>query len=182
MYYDVIMAGFGGQGILMIGDLLALTAMREGRQVTWMPSYGVEMRGGTANCTVVVSDKRIGSPVTSRPYSAIVMNKPSLDKFAPRIRKEGVLVANASFMKESDLDRDDLNSVFIPALDLAAELGNEKMASMIALGAYIEMTKIIELENAVEALRKTLPEKRQHLVAINEKALQCGRDFAISKK
>ncbi len=178
MYYDVMMAGFGGQGILMIGDLLALTAMRDGKHVTWMPAYGVEMRGGTAYCTVVVSDKRIGSPITGHPYSAIIMNKPSLDKFAPTVRAGGVLVANASLMKAEDLTRGDIDAVFIPALDLAMELGDQRMASMIALGAYIEKTNIITLEAAIAALDSTLPEKRKKLLPLNISALERGRDFA----
>jgi 2-oxoglutarate ferredoxin oxidoreductase subunit gamma len=182
MYYDVMMAGFGGQGILMIGDLLALTAMNEGRHTTWMPSYGVEMRGGTANCTVVISDKRIGSPITARPHSAVIMSKPALEKFAPRIRPGGVLVANASFMKPEDAGRDDLQAVFIPAVGLATELGNERTASMIALGAYIEKTGIVTLEDAVAALDSTLPEKRKKLLPINVAALERGRDFVRNGK
>lgn len=182
MYYDVIMAGFGGQGILMIGDLLALTAMNEGRHVTWMPSYGVEMRGGTANCTVVISDKRIGSPITGRPHSLIIMNKPSLEKFAPSARPGGVLIANASFMKPSDLYRSDLDAVFIPTVEMAAEFGDVRMASMIALGAFIEKTGVVTLEDAVSALDSTLPEKRKKLLPLNVKALEAGRDFARNTK
>jgi len=178
MYYDVLMAGFGGQGILMIGDLVALTAMRDGKHVTWMPSYGVEMRGGTANCTVVISDKRVGSPITSHPYSLIIMNKPSLGKFAPRLRSGGVLVANGSMMSASDLERDDIDAVFVPALDMAMELGDQRMASMIALGAYIEKSKVVTIENAIAALESTLPEKRKSMLPLNMKALEAGRDFA----
>lgn len=178
MYIDVMMAGFGGQGILMIGDLLALTAMRDGKHVTWMPAYGVEMRGGTAYCTVVISDKRIGSPITGHPQSLIAMNKPSLDKFAPTLRPGGVAIANASFMKSADLTRTDLDAVFVPALDMAMELGDQRMASMIALGAYVEKTGVITLENAIAALDSTLPEKRKSLLPLNIKALEAGRDFA----
>jgi 2-oxoglutarate ferredoxin oxidoreductase subunit gamma len=178
MYYDVMMAGFGGQGILMIGDLLALTAMRDCKNVTWMPAYGVEMRGGTANCTVVISDKRIGSPITGRPYSMIAMNKPSLEKYSPTVRTGGIVIANASFMKPSDLTRTDLNAVFVPALDMAMELGDQRMSSMIALGAYIEKTGVITLENAIAALDSTLPEKRKSMLPLNIKALETGRDFA----
>ncbi|HOX28916.1 MAG TPA: 2-oxoacid:acceptor oxidoreductase family protein [bacterium] len=182
MYYDVLMAGFGGQGILMIGDLLALTAMREDKHVTWMPSYGVEMRGGTANCTVVISDRRIGSPITGRPYSLIAMNKPSLEKFAPIVRPGGLIIGNATFMAASDLSRKDVDAVFIPTLDLANEIGDQRMASMIALGAFIDKTGVVTLENAVSALESTLPEKRKHLLPLNRKALECGRDFARNGK
>lgn len=182
MYYDVLMAGFGGQGILMIGDLIALTAMRDGKHVTWMPAYGVEMRGGTANCTVVISDNRIGSPITLHPYSLIIMNKPSLGKFAPTMRPGGVLVANGSMMQESDLERDDVDSVFIPTMDMAMEIGDARMASMIALGAYIEKTGLVTIENAIAALESTLPEKRKAMLPMNMKALEAGRDFARANK
>ena len=178
MYMDVMMAGFGGQGILMIGDLLALTAMLDGRHVTWMPAYGVEMRGGTANCTVVISDKRIGSPITGRPHSLVAMNKPSLDKYAPNVRAGGVVIANASFMKPEDLTRADLDAVFVPALEMALELGDQRMSSMIALGAYIARTGVVTLDAAVAALDSTLPEKRKGLLPLNIKALEAGRDFA----
>ncbi|MEW5947554.1 MAG: 2-oxoacid:acceptor oxidoreductase family protein, partial [bacterium] len=146
---DVIIAGFGGQGVLLIGDLLALTAMNEGRNVTWMPSYGVEMRGGTANCTVVVSSERIGSPITGAPCSVIAMNPPSLAKYEPMIEPGGLLVANRSFIRPEDSSRDDIDRIFVPTSEIAFEIGDGRLASMVALGAFIEKTSVILLENAI---------------------------------
>ena len=179
MYYDVIMAGFGGQGILLIGDLLAYTAMREGRHVTWMPSYGVEMRGGVANCTVVISSERIGSPITGTPCSAIVMNRPSLDKYAPRVKPGGVLIVNGSFIKAEDVPRSDLDALVLPTSEIALEIGDGRLASMVALGAFIEKTRCVTLENAIAALSNIIPLKRHHLLPINEQALRSGSQFAL---
>ncbi|MEW6201973.1 MAG: 2-oxoacid:acceptor oxidoreductase family protein [bacterium] len=179
MYHDVIMAGFGGQGILLIGDLLALTAMNEGRHVTWMPSYGVEMRGGVANCTVVISSERIGSPITGSPYSAIVMNRPSLLKFAPRVKSGGVLIVNGSFMTAEDVPRSDLDALTVPTSEIALEIGDGRLASMVALGAFIEKTRCVSLENAIAALGEVVPPKRHNLLPINEEALRAGSRFAL---
>ena len=179
MYYDVIMAGFGGQGILLIGDLLALTAMNEGRHVTWMPSYGVEMRGGVANCTVVISSERIGSPITGSPYAAIVMNRPSILKFAPRVKSGGVLIVNGSFMTAEDVERNDLDALIVPTSEIALDIGDGRLASMVALGAFIEKTRCVSLENTVTALGDVIPPKRHHLLPINEEALRVGSRFAL---
>lgn len=178
MYFDVIMAGAGGQGILMIGDLLALTAMREERQVTWMPAYGVEMRGGTANCTVVVSDEPIGSPITAHPYHAIIMNRPSIQKYMPTVRPGGVMLVNGTFVPPEDVTRTDLDVIMIPTAELAREIGDGRLASMIALGAFVERTGIVKPEGLIGALKETLPAKRHHLLPMNEQAIERGRAFA----
>jgi 2-oxoglutarate ferredoxin oxidoreductase subunit gamma len=178
MYHDVIMAGFGGQGILMIGDILALAGMIEGRNVTWMPSYGVEMRGGTARCTVVVSDERIGSPITGKPYGILVMNKPSLDKYETWVKPGGIIVANAMFMKETDVTRTDIKTLLVPTGDLAAEAGDARAASMVALGAYAEMSQVALPDGLIEAVKQTFTGRKQKLVPVNVKALEAGREFA----
>ncbi|MBE0602950.1 MAG: 2-oxoacid:acceptor oxidoreductase family protein, partial [Deltaproteobacteria bacterium] len=136
MTKDIIMAGFGGQGILMIGNLLALTAMEEGKNVTYLPSYGVEMRGGTANCTVIISDEEIGSPVVWKPGSLVIMNGPSLEKYLPNLQPGGELVINSSLVDEKKVDRTDVRLFPVAADEIARnKIGSRQMASMIALGA-----------------------------------------------
>lgn len=178
MYHDVIMAGFGGQGILLIGDILALAGMIEGKHVSWMPAYGVEMRGGTANCTVVVSDERIGSPVTAKPGGILVMNKPSLIKYESWVAPGGTLVANATFMKREDVTRGDVKITLVPTTEIAAELGDQRASSMVALGAYAQMTDVVKIESINAALEETLTGRKAKLVPLNVKAVQSGFDFA----
>ncbi len=175
MHHDVIMAGFGGQGILMIGNVLAVAALRNGYRVTFFPAYGVEMRGGTANCTVTISDREIGSPVTSRPLGVIAMNEPSVAKFGPRVRPEGVVVVNASLVSEEAFARDDARVLRVRCNDIAADLGDPRLASMVALGAYVEATGVVPVERVFEALPEVLPEKAHRLIPLNEKAVEAGR-------
>jgi 2-oxoglutarate ferredoxin oxidoreductase subunit gamma len=178
MYHDVIMAGFGGQGILMIGDILALAGMYEGRHVTWMPSYGVEMRGGTARCTVVISDERVGSPITGIPRGCLVMNKPSLDRFESWVAPNGLLVANAAFIKPEDITRTDIAALLVPTIEIANEVGDARTASMVALGAYMAMSGVVEYKSVVRALEETFSGKKAKLVPINAKAVTYGGDYA----
>jgi len=178
MQHDVIMAGFGGQGILMIGNLLAVAGLRQGLHVTFFPSYGVEMRGGTANCTVTLSDREVGSPVTSRPTGVIGMNEPSVVKFAPRIQAGGCLVYNSSLVPDGVLDRDDVKILAIPCNDIAIELGDGRLASMVALGAYAEATGVVTQKSIEEALLEVLPAKAHELIPLNLQALKMGRERA----
>ena len=180
MYYDVIMAGFGGQGIMLIADMLALVAMKEDKNVTWMPAYGVEMRGGTANCTVVVSSDEIGSPVTGHPYSAIVMNEPSLLKYEPMVRQGGFLLINVSLIDRKSTTRDDIDKILLPANDIAHELGNTQMSNMVALGAYVEKTKIVSLDLTIQSLPEIFPNKPSDFILKNSKAIERGAEF-VSK-
>lgn len=180
MYHDCIMAGFGGQGILMIGDILALAAMYDGKNVTWMPSYGVEMRGGTARCTVVISDDRVGSPITGAPAGCLIMNKPSLDKYESWVKPGGVLVANATFIKKSDVTRTDITNVLVPTAEIATEVGDARTASMVALGAYIELSKTASIDGVKKALEETFSGKKARLVPINMQAMERGMEFARS--
>lgn len=176
MLEKVIIAGFGGQGILLMGQLLAYGAMIEGYNATWLPSYGPEMRGGTANCAVVISSRRIASPVVPRPFSLIAMNKPSFDKFEPAIADGGLIVLNSSLI-EGEPRREELSVVKIPANDLAEELKNVRVGNMVALGAYLASKKVIALESAIGSLEKVLSERHRALIPLNETALRVGADY-----
>lgn len=178
MYSDVIMAGFGGQGILLIGDILAYAAMHEGKRITYMPTYGVEMRGGTANCTVMISDEEIGSPTTGHPYAAIVMNGPSMEKFQPRVRPGGFLLVNTSLIDESTANRSDIDTLLLPVNDIALELGNGKIANMIALGGYIERMQVVSLDSIKETLPKVIAERYHKTLPLNIKAIETGAEMA----
>ena len=176
LYTDVIIAGFGGQGVLLMGNMLAYAAMQEGLQVTYMPVYGVEMRGGTANCTVVISEEEIGSPLVMYSHSLIIMNQPSLEKFQPRLRDGGVQIVNTSIVPESLLEEDRVRSVPVPANDLANELGNPKMANMVALGAWVEATGILSLERVKQGLPQVLGKWEEKIIRANHRAMQAGAD------
>mgnify|MGYP001070808460 CR=1 FL=1 len=176
-YYDVIIAGFGGQGVMIIGNLLAYAAMKEGRHVTYLPIYGVEMRGGTANCTVVISSKEIGSPVVERPHAAIVMNLPSLVKYEPKILPRGLLLINSSLIDPKETSRKDIELLPIPVNDIAIENGNPKLANMVALGAFVEKTKLVQMVSLFESFEKVLDERHHSLIPSNIKAIQLGAKF-----
>jgi len=173
------MAGFGGQGILMIGNLLSIAAMEEGRHVTYFPAYGVEMRGGTANCTVVISDEEIGSPVVGRPKACVVMNGPSLDRYLPSILEGGDLVINRSLVDPAKVDRKDLRLLAIPANDIAREVvGSQQLASMVALGAYVERTGVVRMQTLFDCLPKVISKKYEKFIPLNVNALKEGESFA----
>jgi 2-oxoglutarate ferredoxin oxidoreductase subunit gamma len=176
-YYDVIISGFGGQGVMIIGNLLAYAAMKEGRYVTYLPIYGVEMRGGTANCTVVISSNEIGSPVVERPHAAIVMNLPSLIKYQPRILPKGLLLINSSLIDLKETFRKDIEFLPIPVNDIAIDNGNPKLANMVALGAFIEKTKLVRMASLLESFEKVLDERYHHLIPSNIKAIELGAEY-----
>jgi len=171
---EVVFAGFGGQGVMTAGQLLAYTAMAEGKQVVWIPSYGPEMRGGTANCTVIVSDERIGSPIIRNPQSACVFNRPSLDRFGPAIKKGGLLMINSSLISARS-ERTDIDEVLIPCNDIAAKLGNTRVANMVMLAAYVEATEIVKFNNLKDMLTEKLGARKKELLEINYKAFEEGR-------
>jgi len=181
MHESVIMSGFGGQGILLMGQLLCYAGMHEGKNVTWMPSYGPEMRGGTANCTVMLSPERVGSPVTRHPSSLIAMNKPSLDKFESVLQPGGFLVINSSLV-ERDSQRSDCRIIKVPANKIAEEVGTLQVTNMAALGAYVGGREVVSLESVIVALRRMIPEHRQELLAVNEEALRRGAEAAAKQK
>jgi len=178
MQTEIILAGFGGQGILFAGQLLAYAAMDAGREVTWIPSYGPEMRGGTANCTVIISDEEIGAPTVRNPKAALVFNLPSFDKYEPLVVPGGVLIANASLINRG-FQRDDVISVLLPANEIAEELGDKRMTNMVMLGALLEMLPVLSIAAVEKTLQVHLPSRHKHLLAMNYQALQRGAEFAI---
>ncbi|WP_027370590.1 2-oxoacid:acceptor oxidoreductase family protein [Desulfovermiculus halophilus] len=182
MYQDVIIAGFGGQGVLLIGNVLAQAAMQAGRNVTFMPVYGVEMRGGTANCTVVVSDQEIGSPVIHSPMSVIAMNQPSLVKFQPRLRSGGILVVNSSLVEAEILDQEGGQTIVpVPANELANELGSIKMANIVALGAWVQATVALPMQSVRDVVASMFASKGEKLIQANDAALLRGAEWAQSR-
>lgn len=169
---QIICAGFGGQGIMLMGKLLAQIGMSQGYRVTWLPSYGAEVRGGTAHSMVHISTEEIASPTISKPTTSIVMNKPSLIKFEDRVKKGGLLIVNTS-MAEEVPEKKDVKIVKLPLTKLASELGNVKVANMIAVGAFIKVKKIFPLESALEGLDKVLVSK-EGIISVNKKAVELG--------
>jgi 2-oxoglutarate ferredoxin oxidoreductase subunit gamma len=178
MQKDVMFAGFGGQGILLMGKLLALAAMDEGREVTWVPSYGAEMRGGTANCNVVVSDKPIGSPVIRNPMHLVVMNRPSLEKYVPMVRPKGVILINSSLVT-ADTGREDVDELNVPANDIAIELGSIKSANIVALAAFVARSQFVDFEFLRECVKYAFS-KNEKLINLNMEALDRGKQAATS--
>ena len=174
------MAGFGGQGVMSMGQLLAYAGMLEGLQVSWMPSYGPEQRGGTANCTVILSSRPIGSPVVGRPAAVVAMNRPSLDKFEDQVREGGLLVVNTTLAGRS-VHRADVQVLSVPATAIAGEIGNERVANMVALGALLEVTRLVRPDSVVESLRKALPSHRHNLIPLNQEALRRGMELAENR-
>lgn len=176
MDHEIIIAGFGGQGIMAMGSLLAYASMLEKKKVSWLPSYGPEMRGGTANCTVVISEEEIGSPVVSEPTAVIAMNRPSLDKFEPLLKPEGLLFINTSLIDRKP-ERRDVQVMEIPATTIAGELGNLRVANMVMLGAFVRATEVVGFDTLLVALQKVLPERYLHLIPLNEEALRRGASY-----
>ncbi|MBN2139990.1 MAG: 2-oxoacid:acceptor oxidoreductase family protein [Desulfovibrionaceae bacterium] len=175
-YTDVIIAGFGGQGVLLIGNLLAYAGMSQGLNVTYIPVYGVEMRGGTANCTVVLSEDEIGSPIIHRPEGLIVMNRPSLDKFQPRLKDHGVQIVNSSLIDQELAEKDRVRSVLVPANEIADRIGNTRMANMVALGAYVKATGFLPLEAVITSLEKVISPHYKKLIPKNAEAIRAGAE------
>jgi 2-oxoglutarate ferredoxin oxidoreductase subunit gamma len=175
MYTEIVLAGFGGQGVLLIGKLLAYAGMRAGLEVTWMPAYGPEMRGGTCNCTVVLSDRPIGSPISKSPHGLIVLNLPSLDKFEDAVRPGGVLTVNSSLINRPPR-RSDVTVVLVPANEIAIECGSAKAANMVALGAYLGTSGIADLEQVQAIVAESFAAKPK-LVEVNHQALTRGYEL-----
>lgn len=172
----IICAGFGGQGVMSMGQLLTYAGMIEGKEVSWLPSYGPEMRGGTANCNVMVSDGLIGSPIiTNDATCAIVMNLPSLDKFEADVEEGGLVLINSSLISKK-VSRDDVKAYYIPANEIAVEIGNSKVANMVMLGAYLELVHPVKVETIIEALKKVFGPAKAHLLPLNETALRKGAE------
>ena len=181
MQTEVIISGFGGQGALFAGQILAFTGMDAGMQVTWMPSYGPEMRGGTANCQVIIADDEIGSPITRRPTAAIVLNLPSLDKFEPMIVPGGVLVVNSSLVNRSPA-RTDIKWAMVPAQEIAETIGNRRLQNMVMLGALLALLPIVSIEALEKALNDHLPERHRKHLKGNLEAIHQGAAYVRSEK
>lgn len=179
LYEDITMAGFGGQGLMFIGKLLAYSAMKEGRNVTWIPSYGPAMRGGTANCTVVVSEEEIGSPIIPRPRALIIMNNPSLEAFESQLQSGGLLLINNSLVTKQVV-RKDVRAISIRGKEVAAAAGSEKAANMVMLGAYVASTKIVSASSVIEGLKELLGQKVDFL-DVNVRAFEEGMKLARQK-
>ena len=174
MLQEMIFAGFGGQGVLSMGTLLAYAAMKEGKEVSWVPSYGPEMRGGTANCIVNISDQPISSPIVSAYDVAIVFNQPSLKKFEPKVKKGGILIWESTTIKKPP-SRTDIEIYPIPAIEKAThDLKNVKVMNMLMLGVLVKINGIVKKESVLQALKETLPERHHHLIPLNKEAIDLG--------
>ncbi|WP_022662006.1 2-oxoacid:acceptor oxidoreductase family protein [Paucidesulfovibrio longus] len=173
-YLDAIIAGFGGQGVMLIGNLLAYAGMNQGLNVTYIPVYGPEMRGGTANCTVVLSSEDIGSPIIHRPKSLIVMNRPSLDKFQSRLQDGGVQIINSSLVDADLVEEGRVKTVLVPANEIADKIGNTRMANMVAIGAYLQATGLISVQAAIDSLENVISPHYAKLIPMNAQAIEAG--------
>ena len=176
MKQEIIISGFGGQGVLSMGKILAYAALMEGKEVTWMPAYGPEQRGGTANVTVIISDKAISSPILSSYDTAILLNQPSLDKFQPKVKQGGDLIFD-SFGILDRPNRTDIQSWQTPAMETAADMSMMKCFNMFILGGYLKLHPIVSTESVMKALRKTLPERHHKLLPMNEQAILKGMEI-----
>ena len=175
MVEEILIAGFGGQGVMLMGHLLAYGAIYEGLEVTFFPSYGPEMRGGTANCTVVISDQRIGSPIRNTFTALMAMNQASLAKFEDRVKAGGVLAYNETLI-DTPPKRGDVRIVKIPANEIATELGNPQVANMVAAGGLVTALGVISLDSLFKGLTRELPKHRHHLIPLNEEAIRRGME------
>jgi len=169
----IIVAGFGGQGVVLMGKLLAYAGMLEGKNVTCLPSYGPEMRGGTANCMVTVSTRKIGSPYVTEPSSLIVMNLPSLDRFESMVESGGCILVNSSLVRR-EVARSDVTAASVQANQIAEELGDVRVANMVALGAFAKVRPMLNMDSLINALEKALPARRREMLSLNREALQRG--------
>jgi 2-oxoglutarate ferredoxin oxidoreductase subunit gamma len=176
MKEEIIISGFGGQGVLSMGKILAYSGLMEDKEVTWMPAYGPEQRGGTANVTVIVSDEKISSPILSKYDTAIILNQPSLDKFESKIKPGGSLIYD-SYGIINPPKRKDINVYRINAMDAANEMGNPKAFNMIVLGGLLKIRPIVTIENVLKGLKKTLPERHHNLIPMNEEAIKKGMEL-----
>jgi len=173
MTEELIIAGFGGQGVLSMGKILCYSGIVQGQEVTWMPSYGPEMRGGTANVTVILSDERISSPIVGEFDTAIILNQQSMDKFEKTVKKGGTLLYDSNGITRHP-ERKDINIYRVEATEEAAKMDSTKTFNMIVLGGYLKIKPIVKMENVVAGIKKSLPERYHHLVAMNEKAILRG--------
>ncbi|MDD4003927.1 MAG: 2-oxoacid:acceptor oxidoreductase family protein [Elusimicrobiaceae bacterium] len=180
MYHGIRISGFGGQGVVSAGVLLAYAGMIEGRNVSWFPAYGAEMRGGTANCSVVISDKEVSSPVVSNPTVAIVMNEPSLSKFEPLVREGGILIINSSLVRTAP-KRTDIKIISVPFNELAEEAGSPKVGNLLMLGVFAAATGAVSTDAIAKAMPKVFKRAKPEALELNKKALEKGFSFVKSQ-
>jgi 2-oxoglutarate ferredoxin oxidoreductase subunit gamma len=178
MHQEIIMGGVGGQGIMVIGNLLAQAAFMENLNVTYMPIYGVEKRGGQADCTVVISSEEIGSPIVGHPQSCIILSRSSLLKYAPRIKPHGFLLLNSSLVDLKEVPRNDLDILPVPAMKIAQDLGNDRLANMVVIGAFVEKTRAVTLDSLVAALPNIFDARHHSLIPKNTEAIRKGAEYA----
>ncbi|MBC8344474.1 MAG: 2-oxoacid:acceptor oxidoreductase family protein [Bacteroidetes bacterium] len=178
MTEEIIIAGFGGQGVLSMGKILAYSGIMQDQEVSWMPSYGPEMRGGTANVTVIISDERVSSPILNEYDTAIILNQQSMDKFEGTIKPGGTLLYDPNGITRHP-ERKDINIYQVTAAEKAAEMGNTKIFNMVVLGAYLKIKPIVKMENVIKGLKKSLPDRYHHLIALNEEAITMGMNSVI---
>jgi 2-oxoglutarate ferredoxin oxidoreductase subunit gamma len=182
MRYDVLIAGFGGQGVLLAGNLLSYAALDEGKNVSYFPAYGVEKRGGSATCTIVIADGAVGSPVVGHPTALVALNQSSLDRFGERVRPGGVCIVNSSLVDAATLQRDDIEIIPVAMNEIATELGDARMVNMVALGAYVAMTGAVGIASLGSALKEALPERNHRFIPANLQAIEAGARMACTKK
>jgi len=173
MTEEIIIAGFGGQGVLSMGKILAYSAVMQDQEVSWMPSYGPEMRGGTANVTVILSDERISSPIITQYDTAIILNQQSMDKFEKSVKKGGTLIYDPNGITRHP-ERKDINIYQIEAAEEAVKMGSTKTFNMIVLGGYLNVKPLVKMENVIKGLKKSLPERHHHLIPLNKDAIEKG--------
>ena len=178
MTYETIMAGFGGQGLLFSGKVLAHAALIEGKELSWLPSYGPEMRGGTCNCSVIVSDTPVGSPIIAHPNVLMVMNEPSLDKFEETVAPGGSVFVDSSLVPRK-ATRADVDAYYVPATKMAGDMEAVSLANMILLGAIVQKLGIVKFDTVLEALKHTISARKASLLDLNVKAVCAGRDFIL---
>ena len=180
MTYETVMAGFGGQGLLFSGKVLAYAGLLEGRELSWLPSYGPEMRGGTCNCSVIISDEPVGSPIIAHPNVLMVMNEPSLDKFEDSVAPGGTIFVDSSLIARK-VRRTDVDVVYIPATQMATEMEATSLANMIILGAIVEKLGCVKSGTMLDALKHTISARKANLLDLNFKAVEAGRLFIAGR-
>lgn len=177
MQTEIVISGFGGQGVLFVGMLLAYTAMDENMEVTWYPSYGPEMRGGTANCTVIIADEEIGAPVVRNPTAVIAMNLPSMTKYESSVKSAGVMIINQSMVNREPM-RKDIRALMVPGTEIAESIGSSRIANIVMLGALLKLLPVLTVDAVERSLVANTPDRHKALVPYNIQALKAGLEFA----
>ena len=180
MNKEMIFAGFGGQGVMLMGQILAYAGMMEGQQVSWFPAYGPEMRGGTANCSIIIGDEPVGTPIVTEPSVVVAMNLPSLDKFEPMLPVGGTLLINSSLIDRKP-HRTDVKTYYVPCNDIAQELGNLKVANMVMVGAIIAASGVVNIDSVITVLAKKIFKNKPKVMPINEQAIRRGLECVAGK-